>query len=49
MYSIHGILVYREKQVNNLIDIDISSLNSGIYIIMLTGIQQIIAFKVAIP
>jgi hypothetical protein len=49
VYSIQGKLLLQEKIINNPIDLDISSLNSGIYIIILTGIQNVIPLKVLIP
>ncbi len=49
LYSLNGSLLYKEKIVSNSIDIDISSLTSGIYIITFTGLEHVISLKVAIP
>ncbi len=49
VYSMQGRLLYQKETENNSIILDISSFSSGIYIITLTGKQEIIPFKVTIP
>jgi uncharacterized protein YjdB len=48
VYSISGIIIYKEKILNDAVSIDISSYPSGVYIVSLAGSDLIIPIKVII-
>jgi hypothetical protein len=49
VFSIQGTLLLEGKIENNLIDINVSSFSSGIYIFQFSGIKQNVSMKVVIP
>lgn len=49
LYSVNGALIHQKKTGNNSIELEKSSLASGIYIVVFTGIQQFFSLKIAIP
>jgi hypothetical protein len=48
LYSIQGVLLHKERITNDNIEIDISSYPSGMYIVTLSGDQQVYPLLVAI-